>query len=110
MRVVEPDVEAPEALARTRLRGVDRRGVVHVDPHREDRVAVTGGQLGQRRGVARGGRDLVAAGEGVLRPDPAEPLRRPGDEEDFVWHERPFAARISMKWRLPPFPEAQIST
>src|SRR5690606_30108073 len=57
-----------------------------VERDRQQRVAVVGYQIVQRRRVARGGRDLVAALEGRDGPFPAETTGRASDEPNLVSH------------------------
>jgi hypothetical protein len=53
-------------------RGEVRRAIGHVQLDRQNGVAVGVHQIGQRRGVARGRRDLVAALQGGDCPFPSE--------------------------------------
>ncbi len=70
--VVDDDVEPPEVLVRLLDGGEVRVAVGDVELNRQQRVAVLLRQVVQCRGVARGGRDLVAAFQGRDRPLPAE--------------------------------------
>ncbi len=66
--VVDDDVEPPEVIVRLLDRGEVGVAVGHVELDRQQRVAVLRGQIVERRGVAGGGRDLVAALERRDRP------------------------------------------
>ena len=84
--VVDHDVQPAEVVVGLPDRGEVRVAVGHVELDRQQRVAVFLGQVGQRRGVARGGGDLVAALQGRDRPLPAESARRARDEPNFACH------------------------
>jgi hypothetical protein len=77
--VVDDDVEAPEVVVGLLDGGEVGVAVGDVEPDRQQRVAVLLGEIVKRRGVACGGRDLVAALQRRDRPLLAEPASCPGD-------------------------------
>ncbi len=81
--VVDDDVEPAEVVVGLLDGGEVGVAIGHVELDRQQRVAVLLGEVVQRRGVARGGRDLVAAFQRRDRPLPAEAARCPGDEPNF---------------------------
>ena len=84
--VVDDDVEAAEVVVGLLDGGEVGVAVGHVELDRQQRVAVLLPQVVERRGVAGGGRDLVAALQRRDRPLPAEATRCPGDEPNFFSH------------------------
>ena len=70
--VVDDDVEPAEVVVRLLDRGEVGVAVGHVELDRQQRVAVLLDEVVERRGVARGGGDLVAALQRRDRPLPAE--------------------------------------
>ncbi len=70
--VVDDDVEPAEVVVGLLDGGEVGVAVGDVQLDRQQRVAVFLDEVGERRGVAGGARDLVAAIEGRDRPFPAE--------------------------------------
>ncbi len=67
-------------------------------------------QVVQRRGVARGGGDLVAALQRGDRPLPSEAARRTGDEPNFFRHALPSCAHSRSSPRRLPIPGSSTFT
>jgi hypothetical protein len=84
--VVDDDVQASEMVVCLFDRSEVRRAVGDVQLNRQNRVAVRVHQIGQRRGIARRGRDLVAALQCSDRPLPSEATRSTGNEPNFFTH------------------------
>ena len=84
--VVDDDVQPSEMVVRLLDRGEVRRAVGDIQLDRQDRVAVGVHQIGQRRGIARRGRDLVAPLQCSDGPFPSEAPRGTGDKPNFFAH------------------------
>jgi hypothetical protein len=87
-RVVDDDVQGAEMLMGALHRAERRLAVSHIESQREQRVAVLGSEVVQRRRITRRRGDAIPALQRGLRPLATKAARGTGDEP-CLSHERP---------------------